>query len=262
MVVCISQPGSVFWMNEVGPGGVGEFQRLQLDSPLTPVFNDTSLPTELDVADWQTKQLDVRSMSEGFDVFDLTSISRVPAVTGQFADVPPEYWAFDFIETLASSGITSGCGAGNYCPLDPVTRAQMAVFLERGINGANYSPPAASGNVFTDVGATDFAAAWIEQLSSDGITSGCGGNKYCPGADVTRAQMAVFLLRAKYGSGYTPPAATGVFGDVDLSYWAAAWIEQLAADGITSGCGGGNYCPDNLVTRDQMAVFLVRTFGL
>ena len=74
--------------------------------------------------------------------------------------------------------------------------------------------------------------------------------------------MAVFLLRAKYGSGYSPPSATGVFGDVPVGYWAASWIEQLAAEGITAGCGGGNYCPEAPVNRDQMAVFLVRTFNL
>lgn len=181
---------------------------------------------------------------------------------GQFADAPPGSFAFVFIEALARAGITSGCGGGNYCPSAPVTRAQMAVFLERGMNGSDYRPPAASGNVFNDVGAGDFAAAFIEQLASDGITAGCGNNNYCPNADVTRDQMAVFLLRAKYGSGYSPPAATGVFNDVDLSYWAVHWIEQLAAEGITAGCGGGNYCPTAQVTRDQMAVFLVRTFGL
>ena len=181
---------------------------------------------------------------------------------GQFGDVPTDYWAFSFIETLANSGITAGCGNGNYCPTAPVTRAQMAVFLERGMNGSNFSPPAASGNVFLDVGAGDFAAAFIEQLANDGITSGCGNNNYCPDSEVTRDQMAVFLLRAKHGSSYSPPAATGIFGDVPLNYWAVHWIEQLAAESITTGCGGGNYCPEAQVTRDQMAVFLVRTFGL
>jgi hypothetical protein len=96
----------------------------------------------------------------------------------------------------------------------------------------------------------------------DGITSGCGNNNYCPNQTVTRDQMAVFLLRAKYGAGYSPPAATGIFGDVPSNYWAAAWIEQLAEEGITSGCGNGNYCPGGAVNRDQMAVFLVRSFGL
>ena len=81
---------------------------------------------------------------------------------------------------------------------------------------------------------------------------------------VTRAQMALFLLRAKHGATYTPPAVgagTG-FGDVSTGYWAASWIKQLAAEGITVGCGGGNYCPEDSVTRAQMAVFLVKTFNL
>jgi len=179
-----------------------------------------------------------------------------------FSDVQANHWAYSFVETLAANGITAGCGGGNYCPESTVTRAQMAVFLERGMRGSNYSPPAATGNIFLDVGANDFAASFIEQLSQDGITSGCGNGNYCPNATVTRDQMAVFLLRAKYGAGYSPPAATGVFGDVPANYWAAGWIEQLAAEGITAGCGGGNYCPESPVTRDQMAVFLVRTFSL
>lgn len=185
-----------------------------------------------------------------------------PFPTGQFNDARPGHWAFTFVEKLGGSGITTGCGNGNYCPSESVTRAQMAVFLERGMRGSGYSPPAAIGNVFLDVGTGDFAASFIEQLASDGITAGCGNNNYCPNADVTRAQMAVFLLRAKYGADYSPPPAAGVFNDVPLNYWAVHWIEQLAAEGITAGCGGGNYCPDAQVTRDQMAVFLVRTFGL
>lgn len=180
----------------------------------------------------------------------------------RFLDIPPDYWAFSFIERLAENGITAGCGGNNFCPQSPVTRAQMAVFLERGMNGSGFSPPAATGTVFLDVETGDFAASFIEKLASDGITAGCGNNNYCPDAEVTRAQMAVFLLRAKHGSGYSPPPATGVFSDVPMSYWASRWIEQLAAEGITAGCGNNNYCPEAIVTRDQMAVFLVRTFGL
>jgi hypothetical protein len=138
----------------------------------------------------------------------------------------------------------------------------MAVFLERGMRGSDFRPPAAKGNVILDVAATDFAASYIEQLYLDGITAGCGANKYCPAAQISRAEMAVFLLRAKHGAGYRPPAATGMFSDVPLSHWAVHWIEQLAREGITGGCGGGKYCPSAVVTRDQMAVFLVRTFGL
>jgi hypothetical protein len=193
-------------------------------------------------------------------LFALINSGQASAQT--FNDVPTDYWAYSFIETIAANGITGGCGNGNYCPADVVTRAQMAVFLERGMNGGDYSPPAASGNSFLDVSANSFGASYIEQLSQDGITSGCGGNNYCPDAEVSRAQMAVFLLKAKHGQGYFPPAATGVFDDVPLGHWAVSWIEQLAAEGITSGCSEGMYCPEVLVTRAQMAVFLVRAFVL
>ena len=179
-----------------------------------------------------------------------------------FQDVPLGAFAFDFIQTLALSGVTAGCGNANYCPDASVTRAQMAVFLERGINGSGYAPPPATGTIFADVPLGSFADAWIEQLFNDGITSGCGGGNYCPNDSVTRAQMAVFLLRAKYGAAYSPPPPTGIFADVPLGSFADRWIEQLAAEGITAGCGNQNYCPDDAVTRAQMAVFLVRTFGL
>jgi len=202
--------------------------------------------------------------SRTFAAVVLTALFAFPnlALAQTFDDVPTDHWAYSFIETLAATGITAGCGGGMYCPEDNVSRAQMAVFLERGMNGSSFVPSPATGNVFLDLGAGDFAASFIEKLFADGITAGCGSNNYCPNATVTRDQMAVFLLRAKYGAGYSPPAATGVFGDVPVGYWAAGWIEQLAAEGITAGCGGGNYCPESPVNRDQMAVFLVRAFDL
>jgi len=187
--------------------------------------------------------------------------------TPTFSDVGTQYWAWSFIERLYAAGITGGCGTNPpmYCPEGTVTRAQMAIFLERGIHGSSYSPPAAGSNTgFGDVAPGDFAAAWIKQLAVDAITGGCGGGNYCPNSSVTRAQMAVFLLRAKHGSSYSPPAvgsSTG-FGDVAPGDFAAAWIKQLVAEGITAGCGAGTYCPGASVTRAQMAVFLVRTFNL
>ena len=74
--------------------------------------------------------------------------------------------------------------------------------------------------------------------------------------------MAVFLLKAKYGPEHVPPACTGVFPDVPCASPFAPWIEQLFAENITGGCGGGNYCPLANNTRGQMAVFIVKTFGL
>ena len=93
----------------------------------------------------------------------------------------------------------------------------MAVFLLKSEHGSAYVPPPATGALFTDVHANSFAAAWIEQLAVEGITNGCGAGHYCPNAIVTRAQMAVFLLRARHGSTYAPPPATGMFGDLVIT---------------------------------------------
>ena len=182
-----------------------------------------------------------------------------------FADVPSGYWAYRFIESLHYSGVTSGCGTNPliYCPESVVTRAQMAVFILKSMHGASYVPPPATGTLFDDVPATYWAAPWIEQLHTEGITGGCGNGNYCPDAVLTtRAQTAVFILRGKHGSNYVPPAARGIFNDVPATHWAAPWIEQLYAEGITGGCGNNNYCPEASLTRAQMAVFLVRAFNL
>ena len=139
----------------------------------------------------------------------------------------------------------------------------MAVFLLKGKYGSSYAPPAATGTLFTDVPLTNGFAKWIEQLANENITAGCGNGSYCPDAVVTRAQMAVFLLKSKHGLGYVPPAATGtLFTDVPASDPFAKWIEQLASEGISAGCGNGNFCPEVPVTRAQMAVFLVKAFNL
>jgi hypothetical protein len=183
-------------------------------------------------------------------------------VGGSFGDVPATDLFYAKIETLVHAGVTAGCSGGNYCPASSVTRAQMAVFLLKGKLGDVYSPPAGTGTRFADVPPGSFALDWIEDLAGSGITAGCDPILYCPDRSVTRAQMAVFLLKAKHGSSYAPPPASGVFGDVPVSSNFAPWIEELASEGITVGCGGGNYCPDAVNTRAQMAAFLDATFGL
>ena len=92
-----------------------------------------------------------------------------------FADVPPYHWAWENIERLYSSSITGGCYTNplRYCPYNTVTRAQMAVFLLRGIHGASYTPPpVGSSTGFIDVPTSHWAAAWIKQLAAEGISGG------------------------------------------------------------------------------------------
>ena len=137
----------------------------------------------------------------------------------------------------------------------------MAVFLLKSKFGAAHVPPDPV-QIFPDVPNDAFAAAWIDELANLGITSGCGGGLYCPDRPVSRAEMAVFLLKTLLGSGYVPPTPVGIFADVPLGSFAVDWIEDIYNRGITAGCATNplRYCPDTDVPREQMATFLVRTF--
>ena len=90
--------------------------------------------------------------------------------------------------------------------------------------------------------------------------AGCGGGNYCPTSPVRRDQMAVFLLKAKHGADYTPPACTGVFRrralPVGLSPTGSSSSRPRAS---REAAAADNYCPDASVTRAQMAVFLLKT---
>jgi subtilisin-like proprotein convertase family protein len=193
-----------------------------------------------------------------------SAVTDRPLHVGEsFPDVARSSPFYRFVETIFHKGVTGGCAAApNYCPGDLALRKQMAVFVLKAKEGSAYTPPAAVG-VFTDVPASDPFAPWIEELFHRGVVGGCGaGPAYCPNNPVLRQQMAVFLLKTALGSGYTPPPATGIFGDVPASNPFAPWIEDLANRGIAAGCGGNNFCPTNPTTRGQMAPFLVKTFSL
>ena len=192
---------------------------------------------------------------------EASSATRAKAYFADFEDVPQDDLFHRYVETIFRKGITAGCVPGSFCPQDAVTRAQMAVFLLKSQHGSSYIPPACTG-VFDDVPCPSLFANWIEQLATEGITAGCGDGNYCPASPVTRAQMAVFLLKVRHGSSYVPPLCAGVFGDVLCPSLFANWVEELVAEQITAGCGGWNYCPNSPNTRAQMAVFLVKTFGM
>lgn len=183
-----------------------------------------------------------------------------------FPDVPRGHLFYRYIETLLHNGVTGGCAGGGYCPADPVTRAQMAVFLLKSKFGAAHIPPPCTGAVFTDVSCGSAFDPWIEALAGLQITGGCGGGLYCPNNTVTRQQMAALLLKTLEGSSYDPPDCAGIFADVPCTPGAgfADWVEELYNRQITGGCSAAplHYCPTSPNNRGQMAAFLTKTFEL
>jgi hypothetical protein len=192
---------------------------------------------------------------------DMTTGTLVKGFVADFLDVPSSQQFYAYVTTLVSNGITAGVGGGLYGVNDDTLRQQMAVFILKGEHGLCFVPPPCTG-VFADVPCPSTFANWIEAMAAEGITGGCGSGNFCPQNPVRRDQMAVFLLKGEHGSSYVPPTCTGIFLDVPCPSTFANWIEQLAHESITGGCGGGNYCPSNPNTRGQMAVFLTKTFGL
>jgi len=188
-----------------------------------------------------------------------------------FYDVPGNYVFWRFIEGFYSQGITTGCGASplSYCPENSVTRAEMAVFLLRAMHGGAYQPPPLSG-IFADVPVTgkEWMQPWVEEFYREGMTTGCGANplQYCPEAHTTRAEMSVFVLRSTHGPAYQPPATTGIFSDLPVvgKEWMQAWVEEYYREAITTGCAANplRYCPENSVTRAEMAVFVSRAYSI
>jgi len=178
---------------------------------------------------------------------------------GTFADDDNSVFLSD-IEWLAAEDITKGCNPPYntlFCPTQVVTRGQMAAFLSRAL-GYTDSPDAG----FTDTGGSVFETD-INKLAAAGVTVGCNppaNDMFCPNDPVTRGQMAAFLVRAfDYASVDGDISFTDIGGNVFETN-----VLQLATAGVTKGCNppaNDMFCPNDPVTRGQMAAFLHRAIG-
>jgi hypothetical protein len=250
-----------------GSGGTSVFLYGMVYEPGATVMVGGVPATDVQVQDSSSILATMPALPAG-SVNDVTVVDS-SGVTGtlhngwvaDFLDVPASQQFHEFVVRLAADGVSAGVGGGNFGVNSPTLRQQMAVFLLKAVHGLCYAPPPCSG-IFADVPCPSPFADWIEALFHEGITGGCGGDDYCPTDPVRRDQMAVFLIRGEHGSNYDPPPCVGVFDDVPCPSTFADWIEQLVAEQITAGCGGGNYCPALPTTRGQMAVFLTKTFFL
>jgi hypothetical protein len=158
--------------------------------------------------------------------------------------------------TLTSGGSGTGSRTVNYSVAANTSSTRRTGMLTL----AQQTYLIQQGAQFNDVAANYLFFNFINQISAQGITLGCGNGNYCPEAAVTREQMAAFIIRA-LGEPAPPTPATQRFADVAPSNPFYAFIDRLAARGITLGCGNGNYCPAALVTREQMAALLIRALG-
>lgn len=173
-----------------------------------------------------------------------------------FVDIDTSVHRADIVY-IANIDVTRGCNPPDnnlFCPIRPVTRAEMASFLVRALGLAR-----GGDDAFVD-DAGSVHEVDINALAAAGITRGCNppaGDQFCPDRAVTRGEMAAFLVRAY---AYTDPGEGDLFVDDNDSIFSAD-IDRLAVAGVTRGCNppdNDRFCPHEAVTREQMASFLTR----
>jgi hypothetical protein len=173
---------------------------------------------------------------------------------------------------IAQPGAIQRCTVTNDCYALTVTTPQSRPVLHWDPTVVETLSPPEQGQVkrwvlhlgdsFADVPRTSVFYRFVETLLHTGVTGGCGGSNFCPSGSTTREAMAVFVLVAKEGAGYTPPACTTpIFADVPATSPFCRYVEELYRRGVVGGCGVNplRYCPTAVATREQMSVFLLRT---
>jgi hypothetical protein len=179
-----------------------------------------------------------------------------------FEDVALDHPFSDHIYLMRSNAIADFCGNNTnaFCPETNTTRAQMALYLIRGRFGDSFTFP--STPYFTDVRPDHPQFAYIQKMRELGYTNGCTATTFCPADNVTRGQMAAFIirtvLRLRADQAITAPT-TPFFTDVPATDPFFAHVQKMRELGITGGCTATSYCAADLTTKGQMSVFVVRS---
>ncbi len=193
-----------------------------------------------------------------------TQFPDVPA-WGFGADGLDPHWAYYQIMACVEARIVAGYQDGTYQPTSAVTRDQMAVYIARALAGGDENVPSCGcPPTFPDVDAEHWALDYVEYAVDENVVAGYDDGSYHPEHQVNRAQMAVYITRARGWVSVDDDMTTApeVFPDVPAGYWAGTAVQACADNGVAQGYLDGNYYPDNIVTRDQMAVYVARAFEL
>jgi hypothetical protein len=266
------QTGLAYWSGP--PGASPHFVRQNVTTRATTDGHSESASTW-----WMTSPV----LATGLAGFSTRVDNRSP-VAGQYVTVSstlrdtagravpgiPVTWTWEYGSTnVVTTATTNAQGvATSRRMIQPDTTFSLVMIRARTQSGSQNRNSSASfqrragdpvtpyQGWFVDIWSSKFRDD-IVWLAEEGITTGCGVQRYCPDGSVSRGQMATFLVRA-----LGLPATSRDYFDDDEGSSHQGSINRLAASGITSGCDADRFCPDGLVTRAQMATFLSRAFDL
>jgi hypothetical protein len=201
----------------------------------------------------------------GLDPYENRAEAAQPVTLRFFSDVPQDHWAYLDIYKTAKANIVQGYPEGDYKPDQTVTRDQMAVYICRAMAGGDaHVPTGPVTAAFDDVPTDHWAYRYVEYAVAEDVVRGYDDGLYHPGEAVDRGQMVVYVARSRGWVGIDDDMAMApeLFPDVPAGYWSGTAIAACVDNGVVYGYEDGCYWPDMKVTRDQMAVYVARAFGL
>lgn len=169
-----------------------------------------------------------------------------------FLDDPNNVFS-PYIYSIYTENITVGCGNNYYCPANNVTRGEMAAFIMRAEYGENFSYTTTP--YFSDVPSYSSFFKYVQKMKDTGVTAVSG--TYGVNNNVTRQEMAAFIIRARYGESFAY-TLTPYFTDVPSTNVFFKYVQKMKDERITANTG--TYGATNNVTRAEMAAFLGRAF--
>ena len=199
----------------------------------------------------------------GMVTFTTTHFSDFAVVYNpvSFNDVAADAWYHKAVSFIASRGITSGTGDGNYSPEAKLTRGDFMVLLMRAYGIA---PDGSPTDNFSDAGET-YYTGYLAAAKRLGISAGVGDNMYEPGKEITRQEMFTLLYNTLKIIGRLPQGDSGKilldFSDAsEIASWAEEAMSNLVETGIVAG-SEGRLNPAGTTTRAEMAQVLYNLLG-
>jgi hypothetical protein len=188
-----------------------------------------------------------------------------------FADVPWTHWSYPYVERLYAEGVIAGCQVEPeraFCPARILDRAEGAVFVVRGWNGSDFTPPEPVKQIFEDEPLSSWSAKWSAQLWQDGFTKGCSADPllFCPENLHNQAEAAVFFLRMLNGPDYMPAEpAEVIFSDLAQDAWYTKWLVEAFRSGLLGPCDTGDevrICALDPIPRSKAAYMMFNALEL
>lgn len=182
----------------------------------------------------------------------------VPAASGNmFSDVSGNDWFFEDVLHAYENGLMVGTSADKFSPNQAADRAMIVTILYR-MEG---KPAIAGSSGYTDVQGGTWYANAVTWAAKSKIVAGFGNNKFGPGAEITREQLALILYNyAKYkGCDMTAASSLSTFTDNGkVSNWALTAVKWAVGTGIITGRINNTLAPQSTATRAETASMLNR----